>query len=71
MAAEDRLLLLQSQALAEEEATKKKREMLTRFLKVHGGREGDRWCASLHTTQPLTVSPHPRTSWLRRSAAAP
>lgn len=40
MAAEDRLLLLQSQALAEEEATKKKREMLTRFLKVRGGPRG-------------------------------
>ncbi|KAF1499428.1 Dynein regulatory complex subunit 2, partial [Megadyptes antipodes antipodes] len=33
MAAEDGLLLLQSQALAEEEAAKTKGEMLTRFLK--------------------------------------
>lgn len=40
MAAEDGLLLLQSQALAEEEAAKTKGEMLTRFLKVRGGRGG-------------------------------
>lgn len=33
--AEDGLLLLQGQALAEEEAAKRKREMLSRFLKVH------------------------------------
>lgn len=32
---EDGLLLLQGQALAEEEAAKRKREMLSRFLKVH------------------------------------
>uniref|UniRef100_A0A8C8AFV0 Dynein regulatory complex subunit 2 n=1 Tax=Otus sunia TaxID=257818 RepID=A0A8C8AFV0_9STRI len=33
MAAEDEVLLLQSRALAEEEAAKRKGEMLTRFLK--------------------------------------
>lgn len=37
MSAEDKLLLLQSQALAEEEAAKRKGEILTRFLKVPGG----------------------------------
>ncbi|NXE16525.1 DRC2 protein, partial [Lophotis ruficrista] len=48
MAAEDGLLLLQSQALAEEEAAKAKREMLTRFLKDKLAKEQRSSALSLH-----------------------
>ncbi|XP_030366274.1 dynein regulatory complex subunit 2 isoform X2 [Strigops habroptila] len=48
MAAEDELLLLQSQALAEEEAAKRKREILTRFLKDKVAKEGQSSALSLH-----------------------
>ncbi|NWQ97861.1 DRC2 protein, partial [Burhinus bistriatus] len=48
MAAEDRLLLLQSQALAEEEAAKTKRELLTRFLKDKLAKEKRSSTLNLH-----------------------
>ncbi|XP_072703408.1 dynein regulatory complex subunit 2 isoform X2 [Ciconia boyciana] len=62
MAAEDGLLLLQSQALAEEEAAKTKGEMLTRFLKDKLAKEerssslnlrklGTQWRAVLRETK--------------------
>ncbi|XP_075581005.1 LOW QUALITY PROTEIN: dynein regulatory complex subunit 2 [Pelecanus crispus] len=48
MAAEDRLLLLQSQALAEEEAAKTKGEMLTLFLKDKLAKEERNSTLNLH-----------------------
>ncbi|XP_076216442.1 dynein regulatory complex subunit 2 [Aptenodytes patagonicus] len=48
MAAEDGLLLLQSQALAEEEAAKTKEEMLTRFLKDKLAKEERSSALNLH-----------------------
>ncbi|KAM6038925.1 LOW QUALITY PROTEIN: dynein regulatory complex subunit 2 [Theristicus caerulescens] len=48
MAAEDELLLLQSQALAEEEAAKMKGEMLTRFLKEKLAKEERSSALNLH-----------------------
>ncbi|NXK15765.1 DRC2 protein, partial [Herpetotheres cachinnans] len=48
MAAEDGLLLLQSQALAEEEAAKTKGEMLTRFLKDKLAKEKHSSTLNLH-----------------------
>ncbi|XP_040395702.1 dynein regulatory complex subunit 2 [Cygnus olor] len=48
VAAEDRLLLLQSQALAEEEAAKVRRELLARFLKDKLAKEERSSALSLH-----------------------
>ncbi|XP_065515822.1 dynein regulatory complex subunit 2 [Lathamus discolor] len=48
MSAEDKLLLLQSQALAEEEAAKRKAEVLTRFLKHKLAKEEQSSALSLH-----------------------
>ncbi|CAM9944741.1 unnamed protein product, partial [Bubo scandiacus] len=48
MAAEDEVLLLQSQALAEEEAAKRKGEMLTRFLKDKLAKEERSSTLALH-----------------------
>ncbi|NWS65288.1 DRC2 protein, partial [Chunga burmeisteri] len=48
MAVEDELLLLQSQALAEEEAAKTKRELLTRFLKDKLAKEEQSSTLNLH-----------------------
>ncbi|XP_074710038.1 dynein regulatory complex subunit 2 [Strix uralensis] len=48
MAAEDEVLLLQSQALAEEEAAKRKGEMLTRFLKDKLAKEERSSTLNLH-----------------------
>ncbi|XP_062486590.1 dynein regulatory complex subunit 2 [Pezoporus occidentalis] len=48
VSADDKLLLLQSQALAEEEAAKRKGEMLTRFLKHKLAQEEQSSALSLH-----------------------
>ncbi|NXL40516.1 DRC2 protein, partial [Glaucidium brasilianum] len=48
MAAEDEVLLLQSRALAEEEAAKRKGEMLTRFLKDKLAKEERSSALNLH-----------------------
>ncbi|KAM8990404.1 dynein regulatory complex subunit 2 [Ara ararauna] len=51
VAAEDRVLVLQSRALAEEEAAKRKGELLTRFLKHKLAEERQSSARSLHKLQ--------------------
>ncbi|NWS49795.1 DRC2 protein, partial [Probosciger aterrimus] len=68
MSAEDRLLLLQSQALAEEEAAKRKGEILTHFLKHKLAKEEHNSALSLHKlhTQWRAVLREARAEELRR-----
>ncbi|NXH50897.1 DRC2 protein, partial [Dicaeum eximium] len=60
-AAEAELLLLQSQALAEEEAAKAKRELLTRFLQEKLSREEQSSTWGLHKVRTLWRSAQRKT----------
>ncbi|KAM6112283.1 LOW QUALITY PROTEIN: dynein regulatory complex subunit 2 [Phoenicopterus ruber ruber] len=70
-AAEDGLLLLQSQALAEEEVAKRKAEMLTRFLKDKLAKEERSSALNLHklSTQWRAVLRETKDKELRRDIA--
>ncbi|NXJ86484.1 DRC2 protein, partial [Trogon melanurus] len=68
MAAEDQLLLLQSQALAEEEAAKRKGEIISRFLKDKLAKEKCSGALNLHklNTQWRAVLRDTKDEELRR-----